>query len=253
MKYTWKYKFDKISFLTSLVPLAIVVYVNVLEDTIFNLIISLLIGLSTLVQVFKSRQKDVITIEHNTLYKKSLFGKVQEIDLTKYKEFHLEGLSKKNAILIGFYREDDKIKRKTLLRNEYEVPLEKIKSVIELTLHQTEFTREERDLFFYQEKQEFLENDSIAQEDYKKTIRIANIIIAVCLLFVVILSLILFDNNVEAILAIILMIYIVQLFPISNRILNNEASVMMKRRYMLILYTPGLILMISLALMLFDN
>ncbi len=253
MKYTWKYKFDKISFLTSLVPLAIVVYVNVLEDTIFNLIISLLIGLSTLVQVFKSRQKDVITIEHNTLYKKSLFGKVQEIDLTKYKEFHLEGLSKKNAILIGFYREDDKIKRKTLLRNEYEVPLETIKSVIELTLHQTEFTREERDLFFYQEKQEFLENDSIAQEDYKKTIRIANIIIAVCLLFVVILSLILFDNNVEAILAIILMIYIVQLFPISNRILNNEASVMMKRRYMLILYTPGLILMISLALMLFDN
>jgi len=253
MKYSWKYKFDLISFFTSLIPLGIVVYVSSIEDNLFNLIISLLVGIGTLIQVFKSRQKDVITIEHKILYKKSLFGKIKEIDLTKYNEFHLEGLSKKNAILIGFYREDDKIKRSTLLRSEYEVPLETIKEAIELSLHQTEFTNEARDLFYYQEKQDYLQNDSIAQEDYRKTIRIANIIIAVCFLFVVILSLVFFDNNVEAILAIILMIYIVQLFPISNKILNNETSVMVKRRHMLILYTPGLILMISLALMVFDN
>ena len=92
MKYSWKYKFDLISFFTSLIPLGIVVYVSSIEDNLFNLIISLLVGIGTLIQVFKSRQKDVITIEHKILYKKSLFGKIKEIDLTKYNEFHLEGL-----------------------------------------------------------------------------------------------------------------------------------------------------------------
>ena len=107
MKYSWNYKVDGKSYLFSLFPIVFIIYTYNKGDSLFSLWFIAILGINTMLQALKSRQKDVLSIENRKMYKKNIFGNKKEYDLQKYKEISIDGLNKKKAVLVGFYLDEN--------------------------------------------------------------------------------------------------------------------------------------------------
>lgn len=257
MKNVWNHKPISVSsLLVGLLPVAFILIIPNGEDRLEVLAFGAFIGIITLIQALRTRQKNVLILENKTLYKKNLLGKQKVYELVKYKEFVVEHYNKRNSVLIGYYlNENNQVKKDVILNNAYNASLDSIRKSIEKHLYRTEFADEEQDVFFYNQKKSFLKDDvnTLEQESYRKTVNVANIILAVCFTFIVALTFVFVNTVLEAILATMLMVYTVIMFRISKNIMMRSISIADKRKYNLYLYLPGLVMMIALAFMIFDN
>lgn len=259
MKYSWEYKSPSRNVFFSLVPIVVIgialaKFENIESENFLYLGIAALFGINTMIQALKSRQKDVLTIERKTMYKKNVFGKKTEYVLSKYNKIKVDLQNIDKPLLVGFYKnENGGTTKDILLKDEYTVTLTKIKAAIDECLHITKFADVDQDPFFYPETHSRVHSDSLEQEHYLKMSAKANIVIAVGLGVVAIIGFLYYENTTELVLTGGLVLYILAMFKISIFITTRTMSVVKKKQFHGLLYLPGILLMITIAVLIFDN